>query len=242
VATRRLNLNKTLLSCTAKDLPDNLVGAAVLRMPDGVLQHAGIFVRYNGQSKLFHYPGHDNKIHIENLNLGEQYFFKELDFIDRDLLKSVIMHCEVVVKEAKPRYGFYYTGGYYDDAGDLIGVKGHPQYMTCVGFCLSFLKNYLEGQDLMRYEDWDKRSVDDEEVHELIKRVTRAVPDIDIEKFSKGLRRIRPKEYLAAAFGTPTVNKEFTDEVFPKIEKHLDQTGTSAKEKPSKSKSSNKRA
>lgn len=209
---KKINIEKHLIRCNTEGLPDNLVGVAVYINDTGFAQHAGIFLRYNGQSKLFHYTG--NEVLLEEVNNDEWYFHKELTFIAKDLVPSVILHCDIVQKEAKPKYGFFYLGEMYDANGDFISVGHMPEYMTCVGFCLNFIKYLLQGNDFFHYLDWDISSIGKGEgyIENFIEKVKKIHPQIDIIDFKKGLRRIYPIEYVTGGFSEDLpVRKSFTD-------------------------------
>jgi len=224
----RINIKKYLLPCNNEDLPDNLIAAAIWLDDGKEPVHAGIFIRYHGENKFFHYPGYD-KVELEeddSFDIDGWYFHKKLTVVDEALLPSILTHCEIVVKEAKPEYGYYYMGEMYDESGDFISHLKAPQFMTCVGICLNFLKYCLRGKDFVEYEDWDISSVElsrgEEFVEYFIKKIKTKFPHVDIDKFKKGIRRIWPIEYLTAAFDkTIPVKKEFTDEHSSKVNLQL---------------------
>ena len=213
--------SKGILRCDAQDLPDNIMGAAIL-FENNKIPHAGIFIRYNGDSKLFHFDG--TKVLLENVKEEDIYFFKELPYLKPALAPSFMTHCQVVLKEAKPVFGYFYIGGLYDDEGKFQNPGDMPEYMTCVGFCLNFLKYFTDGIDLFEIED--RKSMDikkkDEYVNDFIEKVKQQNPDINIEDFKQGIRRVWPKEYFTGAFSENLpVRKVFVDENLTQIETEL---------------------
>ena len=129
--------SKEIFNCNSTKLPANLIGVAV-QVVSTDIPHAGIFIRHNGESKLFHYTG--TEILLEDINNGENYFLKQIYFIEPFLTSSFLLHCQTVKKEAKPQYGHFVVGGFYDEDGHYIDDSGKGEYMTCVGFCLNFIK------------------------------------------------------------------------------------------------------
>lgn len=217
------NLEESLFRSNSDHLPDNLVGAAVM-LKEGNVKHAGLFIRYNGVSKLFHFTG--KEILIESVNDTDLYFHKELKFITPSLTPAFLSHCEIVLKEAKPKYGYFYAGSMYDAEGRFINNGDLPEYMTCVGFCLNFIKYFLVDEDFFHYLDWDSNLIEDEELGEgegfiewfLEEKVKKHYPDINIAAFKENMRRILPIEYISGGYSEKIpVRKKFTDEISPKL-------------------------
>jgi hypothetical protein len=227
------NLERSLFRSNSDQLPDNLVGAAVM-LKDGNVKHAGLFIRYNGISKLFHFTG--KEVLIESVNDTDLYFHKELKFINPSLTPAFLSHCEIVLKEAKPKFGYFYAGSMYDAEGKFINAGDLPEYMTCVGFCLNFIKYFLVDEDFFHYIDWDSSNLEDEEIGEgegyiewfLEEKVKSHYPDINIEAFKENMRRILPVEYISGGYSeTLPVRKQFTDIVSSKLKTILTQRSIS---------------
>jgi hypothetical protein len=209
--------NFTLKKCNSENLPDNVIGAAVLVENDAV-PHAGIIIRYNGVSKLFHFDG--QKVLLEEFNDYELYFFNEFPFINTSLAPAFLAHCEIVLKEARPTFGFFYIGSQYDSQGKFRSPGDLPEYMTCVGFCLSFLKYFHEGKDLFNFNEWNVSSLDrgEEYINKFIEKVKKQHPEINIEDFEKGIRRIWPAEYYAGTYSPNIpVGKAFIDTIVDEL-------------------------
>jgi hypothetical protein len=149
-----------VVRCNAENLPDNIIGAAVLVEHKKVV-HAGLFIRYNGDSKLFHFTGEE--VLLGEIDDKEIYFFNEFPFISAALAPSFLAHCQIVMTEASPKFGYFYVDSFYDAEGKFRSPGDYPEYMTCVGFCLSFLKYYNNGVNIFEIEDWDSSGLDKSE-------------------------------------------------------------------------------
>jgi hypothetical protein len=211
-------IDENIISCEADDLPENIIGAAIVTNPDDS-QHAAIFIRYNGESKLFHFTG--RSVMIEDFfNPDEIYFHKNLAVIDPLLLPAFLAHCELVLEKAEPKFGYFYEGALYDHNGDFISPSSMPEYMTCVGFCLNVIKGFLSDQDYFNYSDWDINTLDETYAEKFLEKVQLENPGIAINDFKVNLRRILPIEYLCGAFSTTLpVEKAFTDGIRQDVER-----------------------
>jgi hypothetical protein len=205
-------MKSKLVKCSSITTPDNLIGAAVYINPRKQAKHAGIFIRYNGKNKLFHYDGLN--VLLEDYDNDQLYVVKEIDFIHSSLIPSIVMHCELVLEKASPLYGYFYMGSMYNESGDFISEGNMPEYMTCVGFCLNYFKYILKGKDFFNYLDWTSLGLGEKEgfVESFINEVQDKFQNIDINMFQNGIRRINPLEYLTGAFSEKIpVRKEFVD-------------------------------
>jgi len=216
-------LTKALRHCEEADLEENMVGAAILINPDDT-QHAAIFVRYNGDSKLFHFTG--KSVIIEDVSGTEDYYFKNLDFLPAVLLPAFMAQSELILEKAQPEFGYFYDGSLYDSNGDFISPNDAPEYMTCVGFCLNVIKGFLSDEDFFQFDDWDERSMGGkmEHVESFLLKVKESYPEITLEDFKANLRRIQPLEYVAGAFSKNIpVRKDFTDGIIENLQKSLNE-------------------
>ncbi|MDB4921215.1 hypothetical protein [Mucilaginibacter sp.] len=192
------NIEDNIISCLADDLPENMIGAAIVSNEDGS-QHAAIFIRYNGESQMFHFTG--KNVMIEDvLSLDEAYYHKRLDFIDPILLPAFLAQCELVLEKAQPKFGYFYDGALYNANGDFLSPSAFPEYMTCVGFCLNVIKGFLSDQDYFTYTDWDSTTLDESYAINFVEKVKEDYPDINLADFKANLRRIFPIEFLSGAF------------------------------------------
>jgi len=215
-------IENSLKHCTETDLEENMVGAAILINED-LSQHAAIFLRYKGDSKLFHFTG--KSLIIEDVSGMEDYYLKKLDFLPAILLPAFLAQSELILEKAKPEFGYFYEGSLYDSNGDFISPNAAPQYMTCVGFCLNVIKGFLSDLDFFHYEDWDEKSVEGKlaYVQSFLIKVKQSHPSIKIDDFQENLRRILPIEFVAGGFSKDIpVRKFFTDSIVEDIQKSLD--------------------
>lgn len=140
----------------------------------------------------FHFDG--KEILYDNIN-NEYCFHKITDTIHTELIPSFIMMCQRVMKTANPRYGYFYSGEYYDTDGVHFSEKTISETMTCSGFCLNILKGFLEN-DYIFYTDWDSTS---HTAENYLERFANHV-NIDKDKISESHRRISPLELLCSGY------------------------------------------
>ena len=203
-------IDDNIISCEADDLPENMIGAAIVTNPDNT-QHAAIFIRYNGDSKLFHFTGRSVMIQ-DFFNPDEIYFHKILDIVDPVLLPAFLAQCELILEKAQPKFGYFYEGGLYDQNGDFISPSTSPEYMTCVGFCLNVIKGFLSDKEYFNYTDWNSSTLDETYVENFLEHIQHENPSVQIDDFKANLRRIQPSEYLSGAFSPEIpVTKAFID-------------------------------
>lgn len=213
--------DKTIFQCNTDNLPDNIVGAAVL-VESSKVQHAGIFVRYNGDSKLFHFTSED--VLLEDFNDKDIYFFREFSFIKPALTPAFLAHCQIVMQEARPKFGYFYVGAEYNEQGKFRSPGDLPEYMTCVGFCLNFLKYFTDGVDIFDIDDYTSSDLKrtDEYIARFLKKVQEENPSLDMDAFRKGLRRIWPAEYFSGTFSISLpVRKAFVDSILDDVTNSL---------------------
>ena len=196
-------------------LPDNMVAAAVY-VQAGDPSHAAIIIRYEGETYSLHFYG---KIRLESpkkaLDEGTFIVVKELDFIPAFLIPSFLAHCELIAENAKPDYGFFYDPrSFYDASGKFQNPGSFPEYMTCVGFCLTVIQSYINPEQYLFYADWDQRSFDQDPIIQAYQMLSirQNNPDLKVEDLLAAVRRILPIEYFSGAYSRnrPT-RKTFTD-------------------------------
>ncbi len=218
-------ISDALIKCDTIDLPENLVGAAVLINKEATAYHAAIFVRYRGNSKILHFTG--TRILFEDveraLSKNHVYIFKYINFVSPILLPSFYNNCNKIEKYTKATYGFHIEpNAEFTDEGNFNTPNGFPPFMTCVGFCLYFIRGFIR-RDLFYYDDWDINTIEDappEPLAAFFNEVTKVIPDEQYDEFIKNIRRIKPVEYLAAAYSrTIPIRKIFTDPTSRKLER-----------------------
>ncbi len=205
----------TLQNLDEVELMENMVAAAVY-VEGGVPSHAALIIRHNQDTRVFHFFGtvlleHSNNVVEE----GRLIFVKELDFIPSFLVPSFIAHCELIKKEAKPQYGFFYDPrSFYGADGKFRNAGSFPEYLTCVGFCLTVIQSYLVNEQFLFYTDWDHRTLDvqiERTAFQMLE-ITQNYPNLTIEDLKNAVRRILPIEYFSGAYSNKRpVRKSFTD-------------------------------
>lgn len=160
---------------------------------DTTSEHAGFIIKFNNEYFEFHYNGSS----IEFDDLTHDFYHKITDTIQPDDVAAFIAHCKSVKRTANPKYGYFYSGEYYDRNGIHYSKSDLGERMTCVGFCLNILKGYHE-EDYIQYTDWNSNSHNNPKYLEdfCIKF------GLDINKISLSHRRITPRECLISAFFT----------------------------------------
>ena len=103
--------------------------------------------------------------------------------------------CRRIINKANPRYGFFYSGEYFDKDGNHFSDKAIGQTMTCSGFCINVLKGFLE-KDYLVYEDWNTPSFPTTDY--LQNYALRY--NLDIDKIAESHRRISPLELLCSGY------------------------------------------
>ena len=201
-----------IIDCRSDELPDNLVGAAMVSNKDGS-HHAAIFIRYNGNSHVFHFTG--KQVLMEDVwSIDEVYYHVGLNIINPILLPSFQAQCELILEKAEPKFGYFYTGAVYNESGDFVSPNDFPQYMTCVGFCLSTISGFLSDSIFFNFEDWDDALIDETFVERFLEKVKAENPEVDTTSFKENIRRILPIDYMSGAFSMTTpITKSFVDQI-----------------------------
>lgn len=152
--------------------------------------HAAFIIQNKGDLTEFHYDGGS----VVYTTLLDSYFHKTTLTIHPDEIPAFIVHCQQIRQRAKPIYGFFYSGEFYDREGNYLMNKDLGERMTCVGFCLNVLKGFLE-EDYIDYTDWGSETHNKSDYLEsYCKR-----HQLDINKVKASHRRVSPLEYLTSA-------------------------------------------
>lgn len=153
--------------------------------------HSAFVIQHNNSLYEFHYTGREILFNL----LEEDYYHKITDTILPDEVPAFIALCLNVLKNAKPTYGYFYSGESYDINGHHKGDSDLGERMTCVGFCLNVLKGFLE-EDYLRYEDWTAETVEDSTyLDDFCKK-----NNLEATKISNSVKRITPRESLTSCF------------------------------------------
>lgn len=174
--------------------------------------HSALIIQYNKNLFEFHYYGI-----IEFADIKNDYFHKITKTIVPDEVPAFIALCKNIVKNAKPQYGYFYSGESYDFNGNHQSNSGLGQIMTCVGFCLNVLKGFLE-EDYITYSDWS------EETHKSAGYVEKYCLKYNLDplKINKSHRRITPRECLTSCFFSELpISKKEIDNKIPEINSYF---------------------
>ncbi len=157
----------------------------------GVARHSGFVIKYGEQFFDFDFNGSL----IEFKPLSKEYFHIYTATISPNEVPSFIAQCKNILKKANPQFGYFYSGESYDPAGNHHSNSPFGEAMTCVGFCLNVLKEFLD-TDYIQYEDWtDKNIYHSDWLWDYVR-----IHGIDEALVRREYRRISPIELLASAF------------------------------------------
>lgn len=193
---------------------ESIVAAAVCINKKDDVHHAALYIRFNDESRVFHYTGKVVLLEDADVLLGEssRYYYKTLLFIRPELIPAFITQCELISEKAQPIYGYFYSGSLYDGEGNFIDPGAFPQSMTCVGFCLNVLKHFLGKDNLVYYTDWSSSTAPNEFIEKFYEELKQVRPSLSLEEFKKKIRRILPIEYFTAACTNElNIRKVYTD-------------------------------
>ena len=207
------------------EISDNAVAAALFT-DEGEATHAALIIRYNGESRVFHFLG---KVLLEipsdAIYEGQIEYIKELNFIPSELIPSFIAHCELIQQEARPVYGYFYDPrSIYNAAGKFQNPGEFPEYMTCVGFCLTVIQSYLIDEQYLHYADWDQSSydLDPERMAFKMLEIQKNYPHLTPNDLQATVRRILPVEYFISAYAEKRpARKVFTDSMKSIVEEQI---------------------
>jgi hypothetical protein len=180
-------------SASLDDTEHDFVGIGVLNQ-GSTASHSGLIIKFKTKVYEFHYTGQE----VLLLDLSEVFYHKIINVIPSFEIAAFLIMAQNIQKYAKPNYGCFYSGEFYDaDGNHFSNITG--QYMTCVGFCLNVLRGFLQ-EDYLKYEDWDNTTADgflnqpDYFSFFILRH------GLDPDEFSSSLRRITPIEMLTSAF------------------------------------------
>ena len=159
------------------------------------------------------------------------FFSRKLDVVDSEFSINFLAHCETLLQEDPPSYGFFFDGSYYDAEGRYYTETGIKNYTTCVGFCIKVITGFLQSVDnYFVLDDWNDSSMT--EINEgyphyfnyFFDKVKEEVPDLTEDKFKSFYKRITPVEYTASAFiKSLPIRKDDIDLIIDKVKEALRQ-------------------
>ncbi|MFC3562153.1 hypothetical protein [Pedobacter jamesrossensis] len=192
----------------------NFVAISVTVNDLGQAHHSALIIRYNGINYYYHFDKHDVHLKPFELKLADKVFHKRLEIIDERLIASFLNHCKIIAKTAKPQYGYFYGGSFYEN-GVYHTDKNLPQLMTCVGFCINVLTGFVEEKNYLEYSDWQVVTNKAEKwFNDFVVELKKKFPKVDVEELRKDFRRIKPSELISSAyFNKLPIRKVQTDSV-----------------------------
>lgn len=188
-------------------IADNVVAVAVKIDDHGVAVHSGLLVGVDNEYYLFHYTS--KEVLLENpVPKDEWYFCKELEIIDgEEYSLNFLAHCQTILQEEAPNYGFWFDGSYYDGNGRYFTNGKAKNYTTCVGFCIKVISGFIQNHDeYFVLSDWDVSTMSNmlennqEYFHKFFLRFSENNPGITADDFKQSFKRITPLEYTGSAF------------------------------------------
>lgn len=185
---------------------------AIGYLDDSEYPHSAFIIHYKGELFEFDYNGHS----IEFTPLTKDYYHKITETILPEEVPSFIALCENIKKNAKPIYGFFYSGESYDLLGNHLSKNTLGQRMTCVGFCLNVLKGFLD-EDYLAFSNWKSESHNKKYLEKFCEQ-----NGLDISKVVKFHRRISPLEFLTSGFfSNIPITKKQIDVKSPAVRSYL---------------------
>lgn len=213
-------IKKELIGLSVSSTNKNFIGFIVSIDEKGEANHSGIIISFLGKNFLFHYlPKGVFLEEIDLTNLSDKYYYKEVTIINKSLIRSFLTHCKIIKATARPSYGFFYSGSFYEN-GTYHSDNSLPQLMTCVGFCLNVITGFIEEISYVEFTDWTEVSKGLQNwLDNFLIDFKKEFPDIDESTIRKNLRRIRPSELIASGyFDALPIRKKQTDQIKPILE------------------------
>lgn len=191
-------IDKELIKSTEQNLDKYFVAAACLVNEQGLAQHVGLIIHSEEGYFLFHYTGQE--VLFEDGKIEEWYFHKSIGFILPEFCGIFLGHCKKIAQNAKPEYGCFYNGSFYNSNGEYYSQNQIPEFMTCVGFCINVIKGFIEADEYFEYTDWTNQKASQQYISEMIAQIQKIAPYITEEMISDNIRRIKPSEFVGSAF------------------------------------------
>jgi hypothetical protein len=196
-------IKKQLLQSKPDSLPEKFVSAIVKIDRSGTIRHAGIAVGSEEGRHIFHFDS--IKLVKKELEYIDNYYQREFETIPPYLSDAFYVHCMEAISSSAPDYGKFYNGTYFKDGKVINPDEEAPFRMSCVGFCLGILNGWDTEDNFIAHEDWTA----DNSLTELELRCEQNglklfYNYLSEEELLVDIRRIKPSEYLASAYLTPT--------------------------------------
>jgi len=182
-------------TATEEEIEDEYVAIGCYIDENKIPYHSVLIIRFSNQTFQYHYPGFAGVGILMKKNIEKNCFHKITKTIDKKIIPAFIVMCKRIMKTSNPKYGYFYSGEYYDNNGQHFSNKAIGETMTCAGFCVNILKGFLES-DYLFYEDWSQTSYPtDDYLDKFALRHGLVKDDIAISH-----RRISPLELLCSGF------------------------------------------
>lgn len=192
---------------------DNYVAIATMRS-NNQYYHSALIINFLGEKYEYHF----DKEGIKFDKVCNIYLYKILNVIDKRLTPSFYVHCKRIKDTSNPKYGYFYSGEYYDKNGKHFSENPIGEHMTCVGFCINVLKGFI-GKEYIDYKDWD---IDTHNVKDYLENFAK-VNKFKISDILKSHRRITPLElFTSSYFISLPITKYNIDSKVDDVSIHLD--------------------
>ena len=188
------------------DLDEEFFGVAVSLNDNGIPQHSGVVICYEGEKLFFHFNG---KVLLENVTEEvTDIYYKKLELFPETYLPYIRAYFDILLNTVDPLYGFVFTDSYYNDDGTYVSdVDGLPDFCTCVGFCINVIRGlFLKQTKYLETTDWTDDSLQQvadffiEQVDNYLTAVEKFEPE-KLEKVKKSsYKRILSVELLLSGF------------------------------------------
>jgi hypothetical protein len=216
-------IDKDLLSIDDPQLNHNLVAVAVQIDDNGIGRHSGLIIGVDRKYYIFHFTGEE--VELKEPEGGKWIFCKELEIINPQFSEAFLAHCEMILEESNPSYGFVFEGSYWID-GNYFSDKNITEITTCVGFCISTIAGFIYNEDqYFKLDDWDSNSVEGfrKEYTEFFEKTLSDLKEKHPNEYEdivlNYLKRITPSEYTSSAFiNTLPIRKTKIDKILGTVE------------------------
>lgn len=180
---------------TEKNYKNDFVAIGCYAGDDGIPYHSLMIIKHDDETSQFHYTGANTDAIKFDENLKSNCFHNITFTIHPSIVPAFKIMCKQIQKKANPKYGFFYSGEFFDINGMHFSDKEIGQTMTCAGFCLNVLKGFLE-ENYIDYTEWTEDS------HQEYNYLQSYAEEhgLDINKIAESHRRITPLELICSAY------------------------------------------
>lgn len=156
------NIKSELIKINNCDLNNDFVAISSEISDEGSCYHSGLIICYQGELFYFHYTG--KEVLLENISFPveeKEIFIKKLNCIHELEVEAFLGHCEKLLQQVSPVYGFIFNNSYYDsNSKQSYLVNASHDITTCVGFCIKVIRGALFNNDeYLNLSDWGIETV-----------------------------------------------------------------------------------